>query len=170
MNMLNNTEILVNDPDIIANVPAGVRKDLYLTLWVFTLPGVIRFMTKQPKALEKVQHWHKQSIANTAKLYEAGVKLIFGTDMPFFMGNFWHSVMNEVRALKLAGVSNTDILKMATINAADAIGVANRIGAIEEGKFADLVLINGNPFQDIETLRNVEMVLKEGRVVYKHSP
>jgi len=170
MNMLNNTEILVNDPDIIANVPAGVRKDLYLTLWVFTLPGVIRFMTKQPKALEKVQHWYKQSIANTAKLYAAGVKLIFEKDMPFFMGNFWHSVMNEVRALKLAGVSNTDILKMATINAAEAIGVADRIGTIEEGKLADLVLINGNPLQDIETLRNVEMVFKEGRIVYKHAP
>jgi imidazolonepropionase-like amidohydrolase len=170
MNMLDNTEILVNDPDIIANVPAGVRKDLYLTLWVFTLPGVIRFMTKQPKALEKVQHWHKQSIANTAKLYAAGVKLIFGTDMPFFMGNFWHSVMNEVRALKLAGVSNTDILKMATINAAEAIGAEDRIGTIEKGKIADLVLINGNPLQDIETLRDVEMVVKEGRIVYKHLP
>jgi len=170
MNMLKNTEILVNDPDIIANVPAGVRKDLYLTLWVFTLPGVIRLMTKQPKALEKVQHWYKQSIANTAKLYAAGVKLIFGTDMPFFMGNFWHSVMNEVRALKLASVSNSDILKMATINAAEAIGVADRMGTIEEGKLADLVLINGNPLQDIETLRDVEMVFKEGRIVYKHLP
>jgi len=170
MNMLNNTEILVNDPDIIANVPAGVRKDLYFTVWVLKLPGAIRFMTKQPKALEKVQHWYKQSIANTAKLYAAGVKLIFGTDMPFFMGNFWHSVMNEVRALKLAGVSNTDILKMATINAAEAIGVADRIGTIEEGKLADLVLINGNPLQDIETLRDVEMVFKEGRIVYKHLP
>jgi imidazolonepropionase-like amidohydrolase len=170
MNMLNNTEILVNDPDIIANVPAGVRKDLYLTLWVLKLPGVIRFVTKEPKALEKVQHWYKQTFANTAKLYAAGVKLIFGTDMPFFMGNFWHSVMDEVRALKLAGVSNTDILKMATINAAEAIGVEDRIGAIEEGKIADLVLINGNPLQDIETLRDVEMVVKEGRIVYKHSP
>jgi imidazolonepropionase-like amidohydrolase len=170
MNMLNNTEILVNDPDIIANVPAGVRKDLYFTVWVLKLPGVIRLMTKQPKAFEKVQHWYKQSIANTAKLYAAGVKLIFGTDMPFFMGNFWHSVMNEVRALKLAGVSNTDILKMATINAAEAIGAEDRIGTIEEGKIADLVLINGNPLQDIETLRDVEMVVKEGRIVYKHSP
>ena len=170
MNMLNNTEILVNDPDIIANVSAGVRKDLYFTVWVLKLPGVIRLMTKQPKAFEKVQHWYKQSIANTAKLYAAGVKLIFGTDMPFFMGNFWHSVMNEVRALKLAGVSNTDILKMATINAAEAIGVEDRIGTIEEGKLADLVLINGNPLQEIESLRDVEMVVKEGRIVYKHLP
>ena len=170
MNMLNNTEILVNDPDIVANVPARVRKDLYFTVWVLKLPGAIRLMTKQPKAFEKVQQWYKQSIANTAKLYAAGVKLIFGTDMPFFMGNFWHSVMNEVRALKHASVSNSDILKMATINAAEAIGVADRMGTIEEGKLADLVLINGNPLQDIETLRDVEMVFKEGRIVYKHLP
>ncbi len=167
MNMLNHTVILVNDPDIIANVPAGVRKDIYLIMWVLKLPGVTRFLMKEPKAFEKYRHWYKQTIANTAKLYQAGVKLIFGTDMPELMGNFWHSVMNEVRALKLAGVSNTDILKMATINAAEAIGVEDRIGTIEAGKIADLVLINGNPLQDIETLRDVEMVVKEGRIVYK---
>jgi imidazolonepropionase-like amidohydrolase len=169
-NLLNNKEILVNDPDIIANVPAGVRKDLYLTLWVFKLPGFTRFAMKEPKLFEKWQHRYEQTFANTAKLYAAGVKLIFGTDIPMLMGNFWHSVMDEVRALKLAGVSNTDILKMATINAAEAIGVEDRIGAIEEGKLADLVLINGNPLQDIETLRDVEMVVKEGRIVYKHLP
>jgi hypothetical protein len=50
------------------------------------------------------------------------------------------------------------------------LGVGDRIGTIEEGKLADLVLINGNPLQDIETLRDVEMVFKEGRIVYKHLP
>ncbi len=169
-NMFDNTEMVVDDPEIIANVPAGIRKDLYLTVWVMKLPGVLRFATKEPKAFEKLQHWHRQAVANTAKLYQAGVELIFGTDMPFTMGNFWHSVMNEVRALKLAGVSNSDILKMATINAAEALGVEDSIGTIEEGKIADLVLINGNPLQDIEALRNVEMVVKEGRIVYKHLP
>ena len=169
-NLLNNKEILVNDPDIIANVPAAVRKDIYLTLWMFKLPGFTRFAMKEPKLFEKWEHRYKQTFANTAKLYAAGVKLIFGTDIPQLMGNFWHSVMDEVRALKLAGVSNSDILKMATINAAEAIGVEDRIGAIEEGKLADLVLINGDPLQDIEALRNVEMVFKEGRIVYKHLP
>lgn len=169
-NLLNNKEILVNDPNIIANVPAAVRKDIYLTLWVFKLPGFTRFAMKEPKLFKKWEHRYKQTFANTAKLYEAGVKLIFGTDIPQLMGNFWHSVMDEVRALKLAGVSNSDILKMATINAAEAIGVVDRIGTIEEGKLADLVLINGNPLQDIETLRDVEMVFKEGRIVYKHLP
>jgi imidazolonepropionase-like amidohydrolase len=75
-----------------------------------------------------------------------------------------------VRALKLAGISNIDILKMATLNAAEAFGVEHSIGTIEEGKTADLVLINGNPLQDIESLQDVEMVFKEGRIVYKHLP
>jgi len=80
------------------------------------------------------------------------------------------AVVNEVRALKLAGVGNSDILKMATIHAAEALGAEDRIGTIEEGKMADLVLINGDPLEDIETLRDVEMVFKEGRLVYKHLP
>ena len=168
-NPLNHKEILADDPDIIANVPAGIRKDIYLTLWLFKLPGFTRFAMKEPKLFEKWERRYQQTFANTAKLYQAGVRFIFGTDIPLLMGNFWHSVMDEIRALKLAGISNTDILKMATIYAAEALGVADRIGSIEVGKIADLVLVNGNPLENIETMRGVELVIKEGRIVYRRS-
>lgn len=167
MNMLNNADSLINDPDIVANVSAKVRKDLFKTVWVLKLPGFTRFVMKEPKALQMWQHWHEHTLANTTKLYAAGVRLIFGSDLPFFMGNFWHSIMNEVRALKLTGINNLDILKMATVYAAEAMGVEDKIGTIETGKLADLVLLAGNAIEDIEKLKNVAMVVKEGYIVYQ---
>jgi cytosine/adenosine deaminase-related metal-dependent hydrolase len=82
-------------------------------------------------------------------------------------GNFFHSVMNEVRALKLAGVPNDTILRMATSDAATALDIDDRVGTIELGKLADLVLLAGDPLTDIEALGRVELVMKEGRIVYR---
>jgi imidazolonepropionase-like amidohydrolase len=98
------------------------------------------------------------------------VPLIFGTDTPFAFGNFFHSVMNEVRALKLAGLPNEAILRMATSDAATALGISDRVGTIESGKLADLVLLDGNPVSDIEALGHVDLVMKEGRIVYRRDP
>lgn len=74
--------------------------------------------------------------------------------------------MNEVRALKEAGLPNVAILRMATIDAARALNIDNRLGAVERGKVADAALVRGNPVEDIEILASVELVLKEGRIVY----
>ena len=95
--------------------------------------------------------------------------MIFGTGTPFAFGNFFHSVMNEVRALKLAGLPNQAILRMATSDAATALGISDRVGTTEPGKLADLVLLDGDPVSDIEALGRVDLVMKEGRVVYENA-
>ena len=162
-------ELLYQDPDLAANVPVNVRKDLYFTIRVLRLPGVARLLLRQPEPMRQWKRWYEYSLRNTAKLYRAGVPLIFGTDTPFAFGNFFHSVLNEVRALKLAGLSNEAILKMATSDTATALGIGDRVGTIEPGKMADLVLLDGNPVADIEALSSVALVMKEGRIVYRPS-
>jgi imidazolonepropionase-like amidohydrolase len=159
--------LLYADPGIVANVNRSVRKDLYLTLKLLKVPGVARMLMRQDRPLERWDTWYSQSIANTRKLHEAGVHLIFGTDTPFAFGNFFHSIMNEVRGLKAAGLSNVAILRMATIDAARALDLADRLGTIEVGKTADLVLLSGDPVTNIEALASVELVIKEGRVVFR---
>jgi imidazolonepropionase-like amidohydrolase len=57
------------------------------------------------------------------------------------------------------------VLRAATINGARALGVGDRLGTVEAGKWADLVVVRGNPLQDITATRNVEHVVKAG-VVY----
>ncbi len=81
-----------------------------------------------------------------------------------------NSIMNEVRALGEAGISNLDILRMATSEAAEAIGIAETTGTIEPGKHADLVLLAGDPLNDIEAIGRVTTVIKQGRVVYQAPP
>lgn len=160
-------ELLYEDPDLVANVPVGVRKDLYFTVRLLTLPGVARLLLRQPDPMQQWERWYEHSLRNIAKLYRAGVPLIFGTDTPFAFGNFFHSVMNEVRALQLAGLPNEAILRMATSDAAIALGISDRLGTIEPGKLADLVLLDGDPVSDIEALGHVDLVVKEGRIVYR---
>lgn len=75
--------------------------------------------------------------------------------------------MNEVRALKLAGLPNEAIVRMATSDAATALGISDRVGTIEPGKLADLVLLDGDPVSDIG---HVDVVIKEGRIVYRSDP
>jgi imidazolonepropionase-like amidohydrolase len=120
----------------------------------------------QDHAMERWELWRRESLSNTRRLYNAGAQLIFGTDTPFAFGNFFHSIMNEIRGLKEAGLPNVAILRMATIDAAHALQIDDRIGTVERGKVADAVLVRGNPVENIEVLESVELVLKEGRIVY----
>jgi imidazolonepropionase-like amidohydrolase len=158
---------LHRDPDLIANVPAAVRKDLYFAIRLLKLPGVARILMRESEPMRRWELWYRHSIANTAKLHGAGVRLIFGTDTPFAFGNFHHSVMNEVRGLREAGIPAEAILRMATSDAARALGIAAQVGTVEPRKTADLVLLDGDPLQDIEALGRVTVVIKEGRVVYR---
>ena len=92
-------------PTLVANVPVGVRKDLYFTVRVLTLPGVARLLLRQPEPMRQWARWYQQSLRNTEKLYRAGVPLIFGTDTPFAFGNFFHTVMNEGPGPEAGGVA-----------------------------------------------------------------
>ena len=62
-----------------------------------------------------------------------------------------------------AGLPPAAVLKIATINSARAIGVGDRLGTIEAGKLADLVVVRGNPLQDIRNTHKVQMVFKAGK-------
>ncbi len=159
---------LNDDRGVASHVSPETRKDILRTVAVMQLPGFTRFALGEPEAEAKWAHWHAQSIANTRKLHEAGVRLIFGTDAPFVMGNFFHSVGNEIEALRLAGIGDAEILEMATTRAADALGLAQTAGRIEEGLEADLVLLPHSPDSDLKgALEQLELVVARGRVVYQ---
>lgn len=66
-----------------------------------------------------------------------------------------------------AGMAPMDAIKAATMNAADLVGMRDRLGSIEVGKFADLVATAESPLQNIKTLMRVKFVMKDG-VVYKN--
>ncbi|MEX2284362.1 MAG: amidohydrolase family protein [Gemmatimonadota bacterium] len=98
-------------------------------------------------------------------LYDAGGGhlITVGTDHPswgeFFSG---FSIHRELHAISLTGIPAHAVLKMATINSARALGVSDRLGTIEIGKFADLVVIGGDPFIEIRNTRNTRHVIRAG--------
>ena len=71
----------------------------------------------------------------------------------------------ELVGLVRRGVSPADAIRAATVNAAELMGWQDRVGAVEAGRFADLIAVNGDPLTDITVLRQVMFVMKEGTVV-----
>jgi imidazolonepropionase-like amidohydrolase len=67
--------------------------------------------------------------------------------------------------LHAAGVPALDVIRAITVNAAEMLGWQDKIGAIEPGKFADLVAVTGDPVTDITELERVRFVMKNGEVV-----
>jgi imidazolonepropionase-like amidohydrolase len=90
------------------------------------------------------------------------VKIAFGTDA----GPFPHGTQAiEFEWMTRYGMSNLAAIQAATISAADLLGWADQVGAIEPGKFADMIAVAGNPLDDIKQLENVKAVIQGGTVV-----
>jgi len=67
--------------------------------------------------------------------------------------------------LRNSGMPPLDIIRAVTTNAAELLGWQDRVGAVEPGKFADLVAVAGDPLADISELERVRFVMKGGQVV-----
>jgi imidazolonepropionase-like amidohydrolase len=110
-------------------------------------------------------YWTKRK--EVKAFYDAGGGdlITLGTDHPSW-GEFFtpFSVHRELQSLSLSGIPNTAVLRIATINSARAMGFGDRLGTIEAGKWADLVVVRGNPLQDIKRTRLPRVVIKAGRV------
>src|SRR4029077_11708119 len=64
-----------------------------------------------------------------------------------------------------AGMPSLEIIRAVTVNAAEALGWQDRVGAVEPGKFADLIAVSGDPVADITELERVRSVMKGGELV-----
>ena len=69
----------------------------------------------------------------------------------------------EIELMQQAGLSAITVLQAGTVNAAMALGVGERVGSIEPGKIADLLLVEGNPLEDLATLSRPLAVVKNGQ-------
>jgi imidazolonepropionase-like amidohydrolase len=95
------------------------------------------------------------------KAYKAGVKIAFGTDA----GVYAHGQnYKEFQYMVEAGMPPMEAIKAATTSAADLLGISDKTGSISKGKFADIIAVDGNPLEDIRTMKNVTFVMKEGKI------
>jgi len=78
------------------------------------------------------------------------------------MAEFCHL---EIEQMVLFGMTEMQALISATHTSAELNGVADHLGTIQEGKLADLIVVSGNPLENISNIRKVEMVVKDGNMV-----
>lgn len=101
------------------------------------------------------------------RVLKSGVKFAAGSDMGWYFPGKTRGQASVSRfpVLHQAGMPALDVIRAVTTNAAEMLGWQDRIGAIEPGKFADLVAVAGDPIASITELELVRFVMKDGRVV-----
>ena len=72
-------------------------------------------------------------------------------------------MLNEIKLIKeITGMSEMNALKTATINNAKSIGIDDEYGTIEIGKKVDLIILKDNPLENLDNLKSIELVIKDG--------
>ena len=106
----------------------------------------------------------REESKNVKRMKTAGVGILAGTDLanPFIFPGF--SLHDELELLVNAGLSPLEALQTATINPARFFGMQDSLGAIKKGKFADLVLLDANPLEDISRTKKIFAVIVNGRL------
>ena len=111
--------------------------------------------------LAKARSVMPESRRNLAHAFASGVKVALGTDAAVYP----HGLnARELGVYVKMGMKPIDAIRTATINAADLLGWKDRAGALEPGKWADLVAVDGDPTKDVTTLEHVKLVMKAGHV------
>ena len=109
---------------------------------------------------EEYERGHFQSAAAAKELHDRGILVNIGAHGQLQgLAAHW-----ELWMFTQGGMSNHDALKVATINGARYIGMGDHIGSLEEGKLADLIVIDGNPLADIYDTENVTHTMVNGRL------
>ena len=102
---------------------------------------------------------------NLKRVFDAGVKLVTGSDAGNPLIFHGPTVQEEVELWVAAGIPADKALVAATRTSAELLGQANRIGTIEKGKDANLLLVDGDPLKDVKSLSRISMVMLKGERV-----
>ncbi len=110
------------------------------------------------------QHLWSKVLQLTKILYDHGVTIMSGTDIPNFGLIPGTSLHHELELLVKAGINPLNVIKIATSNAAEALGILDDVGTIEAGKQADMIILNANPLRNIRNIGAIEGVIEDGQV------
>ena len=115
-----------------------------------------------PGSIARAKFLEPLAKASFRKAVAAGVRIVFGSDA----GTIPHGIQGGQFAQMVAGgMTPLDAIRSATLWAAELMGWSDRVGAVEGGKYADLIAVEGDPLTRIDTLAKVMFVMKGGEVV-----
>jgi imidazolonepropionase-like amidohydrolase len=147
--------VIDNLPDSL--ITLMIQKDIY---WVPTLElwaGVSDMFSI---------NWIEIAKSNLQRFVQAGGKVALGTDYDGYVTPFDLGMpITEIRLMKDAGMTPMQIIIAGTQNAARVCNLENKLGTIEPGKIADIIIVKDNPLEDLESLLNVQMVIHNGEII-----
>jgi imidazolonepropionase-like amidohydrolase len=106
----------------------------------------------------------KMRIANIRLAHEIGVKIAMGTDVGTPGNHAGDNMQEPIMMVTDCNLSPAESIYASTWNPACLLGCEDQLGSIEDGKLADIIAVAENPLDNIETLRNVTFVMKDGKV------
>jgi imidazolonepropionase-like amidohydrolase len=135
----------------------------------------VEYMKEEKRRFQEVARmdvypWAREKIPvfkdNVRRMHEAGVKLAVGTDAGGRVGyNFQgYNTPREIELLVECGLSPMEALVAATRSGAEVVGVPERLGTIEPGKWADLLILSANLLEDIRNVRRIDRIVLGGKL------
>ena len=151
------------------------ERGIFLVPTDFT-PGAIRHIFASPRQLSPadaadLEGYLKGYMATVPdrlkRAMKIGVKIAAGSDMLFkFPGKTrGQASLLLYEALRDEGMPPVEIIRAATVNAAELLGWQDRVGTLEANKYADLIAVEGDPLKDITELQRVKFVMKGGQII-----
>jgi len=132
---------------------------------VFVIPNALFAMKSRDSLPPFIRDWlnehvfnKEQSAAHIKRMHDAGISIVAGTDAQTGLVNFGDDFYKELEMYQLAGLSNLEVLQTATGNAAKAFDIP--IGLLKEGSKVNMLLLNGNPIDDLWDIKNIERIWK----------
>jgi imidazolonepropionase-like amidohydrolase len=101
------------------------------------------------------------------QFHELGGSVGLGTDFNINIGMVQGIPVEELEMLSAAGLETLEVIEASTRNAALACGVGEELGTLEVGKIADLIIVPGDPLEDLNNLGEILLVIKDGRIAFQ---
>jgi len=131
------------------------------------LRGAERPFHRTAASYAELQRQLAVSRENARRFIRAGVKFSLGTDTPaFFLFHQEDHYVREMQDMVELGMAPLQVVTAATRNGAEALGMLDRLGTLERGKLADVIVVAGNPLADMAAMKRIYAVVKGG-VRYK---
>jgi hypothetical protein len=157
------SEIAFRSKEEVANDP----RLKYVQSWKVDRWSQVAIEIEKEKRLAILKSNRQKSLDIVGAMNRAGVELLAGTDhgMPYNIVGF--SLHDELALFVRAGLSPLEALRTATYNPAKFFGMLDSMGTIEQGKVADLVLLEANPLEDIRNTQKIAAVIIDGTFLKK---
>ena len=121
--------------------------------------------SRDPEVVERILTQHKFHLYIVKKLHEAGVNIVCSTDAGIAIGAPGYSIHQEMQHYSDAGLNNYEVIKTATVNPTKVHKEFEDMGTIEKDKWANFILSDENPLENLKTLKEPHWVIIKGRLL-----